>query len=141
MFQAVVTNRKKAAKVNASVNRALQSLKKLARLDSMVLNLALPMQEHLHDQTLGRDPGGPGSERSTTDSRRAVFVSHSLINPADESAINGIGTILFYERELKAAAFFQRRAIDPAKRRGGDYNAAQEDLRQTLRFLKANAGG
>lgn len=57
------------------------------------------------------------------------------MNPKDEGAINGIGTILFYERELAAAAFFQRRAIAHAKPRGGGCQLAEKDLRLTLRFI------
>ena len=59
------------------------------------------------------------------------------MDPNDDSAINGIGSILFYERELEAAAFFQRKELEFAKQRGGSYEAAEHDLQLTLRFLQS----
>jgi hypothetical protein len=49
----------------------------------------------------------------------AIFFEGLCVNPYDESAVNGLGSILVYERELDAAEFFQRRSIDLCLRRTG----------------------
>jgi len=46
--------------------------------------------------------------------------------------LNGLGSNLFFERELDAAEFFQRRAIEIVKRSGSNYEAAEIDLQQIL---------
>jgi hypothetical protein len=51
-------------------------------------------------------------------------------NPFDSSALNGLGSILIYERDYEAAAFFIQRAIDLAAKEGVDYTAAKHDLAQ-----------
>jgi hypothetical protein len=57
------------------------------------------------------------------------------------SAINGLGTIVFFELELDAAGFFQRRAIELAKKRtGARYGAVEHDLDMALR-LRAQLRG
>ena len=52
---------------------------------------------------------------------------------ADAIGAVSLGSILFYERELDAAEFLQRRAIDFYLRRTGKiYEAAQHDLDMVL---------
>ena len=46
----------------------------------------------------------------------------------DYSALNGLGSILFYERDYDAATFFIQRAIDLAKQDGVVYAEALYDL-------------
>jgi hypothetical protein len=132
----ITTDLKKAATANTVVDKALRSLKKLAPLDVTVMNLSgyqcknNYMVKHWQKIQAGQAPKDPlliSGERH--------FFDTLSVNPRDESAINGIGSILFYERELQAAAFFQRRAIELAKPRGGNYKAAQLDLELTLSFM------
>jgi hypothetical protein len=52
------------------------------------------------------------------------------------SAINGLGNILFYERELDAAEFFHRRVIELMKSAGASYEAAEHDLELVLRYKR-----
>ena len=60
------------------------------------------------------------------------FFQSLCVNPLDPSALNGIGSILMFERELDAAEFFQRRAISSAKREGYGYPEAEIDLKTIL---------
>ena len=53
-----------------------------------------------------------------------------LIPPTQ--ALDGLGSILMFERELDAAEFFQRRAMEIVNRGGGKYEAAEIDLQQIL---------
>jgi hypothetical protein len=109
-------------------------------LEVMVLNLAgyhqknAYMVKHWQAVQAGRGPADPlllEAERRFFD---ALFV-----DPSDYSALNGIGSVLFLERELDAAEFFVRRAIALAKRDGLRYDAAEGDLRQILLY-KAKQG-
>jgi hypothetical protein len=56
------------------------------------------------------------------------------VDPVERSALNGLGSILMFERELDAAEFFQRRTIDLVKSSGGEYEPAQHDLDLILYF-------
>ena len=136
VLAAVGTDLKKAAKANVSVEKALRSLKKMAPLDAIVLNLSGYQYKnnytvkHWEKIQVGRAPKDSVLLRG-----ERYFFNTLCVNPEDESAINGLGSILFYERELQAAAFFQRRAIELAKKSGGNYQAAEQDLALTLRFM------
>jgi len=135
---AIGSDGKKVAAANRSIEKALSSLKKLARWDVMVLNLAGYQCKnnytikHWEKIQAGRAP----KDRLLLQGERYFFDTLE-VNPNDESAINGIGSIFFYERELDAAAFFQRKAVEFAKQRGGNYEAAEQDLQLTLRFMQA----
>ena len=136
----ITTDLKKAATANIAVDKRLRSLKKLAPLDVMVMNLSgyqcknNYMIKHWQKIQAGQAPKDPLLIRA-----ERYFFDTLSVNPRDESAINGIGSILFYERELQAAAFFQRRAIELAKQRGGNYEAAQHDLELTISFMGQSA--
>lgn len=68
---------------------------------------------------------------------RWVIAEESLgVQPMDASALNGLGSILMFERELDAAEFFQRRAIAVMKRAGRKYPEAQHDLDLVLYFKR-----
>jgi hypothetical protein len=118
-----------AVKANVSLRDALESAMKLAPWDPMMLNLAGYqckndyMFAHWDEIQAGRAPKDP----LLLQGERHFFDALS-VEPADPSALNGLGSILMFERELDAAEFFQRRAIDIVKRSGGNYEAAQHDL-------------
>jgi Flp pilus assembly protein TadD len=61
------------------------------------------------------------------------FFKVLCFKPLDPSSLNGLGSILFLERELDAAEFFVRRAIQLA---GGPgyYADADHDLKMILHF-------
>jgi hypothetical protein len=80
----------------------------------------------------GRAPSDPLLERSE---RR--FLETLSIDPSDPSALNGLGSILMLRRDLDAAEFFIRAAIDAARARGLDrYEAAEQDLALVLRYQR-----
>jgi hypothetical protein len=56
------------------------------------------------------------------------FFRTLAIDPWDPEALNGLGSILMFRRNLDAAAFFITAAIDEAKRRGWQYPDAEQDL-------------
>jgi tetratricopeptide (TPR) repeat protein len=104
-------------------------------LEPMVLNLAgyhyknAYMLEHWAAIQAGRPPKDPLIERAERSFFEALFV-----NPNDYSALNGLGSVLTFERDLDAAEFFIRRAISLAERDGVDYDAAKHDLAMILAF-------
>jgi hypothetical protein len=137
VLEAVKRDRKRAEVANQSVAKALQHLRNIAPEDPIVVNLTAYQYKNTYmlkywpQIQAGRAP----KDRLLVRAERNFFdVLRS--NPSDESAINGLGTVLFYERELEAAAFFQRRAAALAKRQGMDYEAARSDLKQTLQHMR-----
>ncbi len=63
------------------------------------------------------------------------FFDTLSIDPTDPSAVNGLGSILVFQRELAAAEFFIRAAIALAEKQGlGTYPAAESDLELVRRF-------
>jgi hypothetical protein len=56
------------------------------------------------------------------------FLGTLSIDPWDPEAVNGLGSILLFRRNLDAAEFFVTAAIAEAKRRGWTYPDAEADL-------------
>jgi hypothetical protein len=56
------------------------------------------------------------------------FTEALWIDPADPSALNGLGTVLIFERDLEAARYFVLAARKSARRLGIDYPEADQDL-------------
>jgi hypothetical protein len=89
------------------------------------------MIQHWDAIQVGRAPKDP-----LLDQGERNFFETLCITPSDASAVNGLGNILFYERELDAAEFFHRRAIDLMKSVGASYEAAEHDLKLLLRYKR-----
>ena len=131
---------RKAAKANAAVGSSLKRASKLAPYDPMILNLSGYqckndyMFAHWGEIQAGRAPRDPllyqGEQK---------FFKALCVDPSDVSGVNGLGSILILERELDAAEFFVRRAIDLAKVEGGDYMAAEHDLKLILTYKRKPA--
>jgi tetratricopeptide (TPR) repeat protein len=104
-------------------------------LEPMVLNLSgyhhknAYMLKHWAAIQSGRPPKDRSLERAERYFFEALFV-----NPSDYSALNGLGSILIFERDLEAAEFFIRQAIALAEQRGIDYAEAKQDLAMILAF-------
>jgi len=135
VVQAMTENFQAAEEANTQIEIALNSAVKMAPLDPMILNLAgyqrknNYMFKYWDTIQVGRAPKDPlllEGER--------YFFETLCVDPLDPSALNGLGSILMLERELDAAEFFQRRAIDLVKQSGGNYEAAQHDLELILYF-------
>lgn len=137
---AAAGNPKQAALLNRKVGADLRRLQKTTPLHPRVLNLAGYQCKNTymlkHDPAIqaGRAPKDPLLQQG-----ERYFFESLCVDPNDMSAINGLGNILFYERELDAAEFFHRSAIDRAKRTGRTYPAAQHDLALVLKFKQQPA--
>ena len=132
---AMANDLQKAAKANASVASKLKRAAKLAPYDSMILSLSgyqcknEYLLAHWDEIQAGRAPTDPLLNQA-----ERYFFDALCVDPSDASAVNGLGSILISERELDAAEFFVRRAIDLAKAKGENYEAAESDLKLILYY-------
>ncbi len=132
----VVHDRDQARSLNDEVSTALSTLHELVPSRSIVRTLAgyqaknAYLVEHWEAVQAGQ---GPSSSPLLSESEWH-FYDALAIDPFDVNALNGLGTVLFLQRELAAAAFFQGRAVELAAREGNDYGAAVADLAQTTSF-------
>jgi TIR domain len=136
VVMALDKNFDKAAEANRQVGDALVSLQRLAPLHPRVLNLAGYqckndyMVKHWDAIQVWRAPSDPLLEQS-----ERYFFESLGVNPFDVSAINGLGNIMFFQRELDAAEFFHDRAETLCfKRTGKHYDAAISDLEMVRWF-------
>jgi len=105
---------------------------KIVNLDGHQLKNAFVVQ-HWDAIQAGRAPRDPLLERA----ERRFFETLS-IDPTDPEAVNGLGNILFFERDLDAAEFFHVAAITAAHKRGmASYPAAEHDLELVRRYQRA----
>lgn len=105
-------------------------------LDPMIANLSgyhvknAYMLKHWDAIQAGRAPRDP-----LLDQAEQRFFEALFIDPGDPSALNGLGSILTFQRDLHAAEFFIRAAIAAAKKRGmASYPAAEHDLALVRRY-------
>jgi hypothetical protein len=130
---------RRAAEIHNLVDEGLQIAEKQWRLDPMIINLHgyhcknAYMLNHWDAIRAGRPPKDPVLAEG-----ESYFFQALYVNPKDLSAINGLGSILFYELELDAAEFFIRKAIDLAKQQKMSYTAAKHDLDMVLQYKKMN---
>jgi hypothetical protein len=88
-------------------------------LDATILSLAgyhrknAYMAKHWHAIQAGRPPKDPLLVKA-----ERCFFDALFVNPRDYYALNGLGSILIFERDLPAAEFFVRRALEHARRAG-----------------------
>jgi Flp pilus assembly protein TadD len=103
----------------------------------MIVNLAgyhlknAYMLKHWDAIQAGRAPDDPLLAQA-----EQRFFETLAIDPTDPSALNGLGSILMYRRDLEAAEFFILAAIAQADRMRIDYPAAQHDLALVRRFKR-----
>lgn len=122
-----------ATKKQRALDRITASAQQKWRLDPMVLNLVgyhlknAYMLRHWEAIQAGLPPKDPLLARAEDYFFKALFG-----NPNDYEALNGLGSILMFERDYEAAEFFIRRAIALAKKDGVDYTPAKSDLAMIL---------
>jgi TIR domain len=127
----------KAARANASVASELKSAKKLAPYDPLILSLSgyqcknEYLLAHWDEIQAGRGPTDP-----LLDQAERHFFDALCVDPSDPNAVNGLSSILILERELDAAEFFVRRAINIVKASAGNYEAAESDLKLILYYKR-----
>lgn len=124
-----------------AANPAMKAAEKKWRLEAMILNLAgyhrknAYMLKHWAAILAGRPP-----QDRLLDRGERFFYESLFVDPYDYSALNGLGSILFYERDLDAAEFFIRRALALAEQAGVDYGAAKHDLQLVLTHKARDPG-
>jgi hypothetical protein len=124
-----------AATVQRSVSTAMDRALEAWPVDPMILNLAgydlknEYMVKHWDAIQAGRGPRDPLLAAS-----EHRFFETLAIDPTDPAALNGLGSVLIFQRDLEAAEFFIRAALAEAKRRDISYPAAEQDLQLVLRF-------
>jgi hypothetical protein len=129
----------KATAAQAALHPAMKAAEARWRLEAMILNLAgyhhknAYMLKHWPAIAAGQPPKDPLLDRAERSFYKSLFA-----DPNDYSALNGLGSILFYERDLDAAEFFIRRALALAKQAGAAYPAAEHDLAMVLSWKARN---
>ena len=118
----------------AALDPQMKAAEKTWRFQARILNLAgyhrknAYILRHWAEIQAYRQPRDPLLLRA-----ERCFFESLFADPLDYEALNGLGSILYFEREFDAAEFFIRRALALAKRAGVDYPAAQSDLDLVLR--------
>jgi hypothetical protein len=122
-------------KIHAALDKSVRAAVRRFPFEAQILNVAgyhrknAYMLNHWDAIQAGRAPPDPLLQKS-----EHYFFASLQANPLDPSALNGIGSILLFERELDAAEFFQRRALEAAAKEGYAYPEAQQDLDLTLQY-------
>jgi hypothetical protein len=117
--------------LNGAVERALQEWP----FEAMIVNLAgynlknAYMLKHWDAIQAGRAPDDPLLAQA-----EERFFDTLAIDPTDPSALNGLGSILMFRRDLDAAEFFVLAAIAQVERLNTHYPEAEADLELIRRY-------
>ena len=117
-----------AQEAQDTVGRMLAPARRRWRYDAQLLNIAgyhsknAYMLKHWEQIQAGFTPADALLNRAEKQFFQSLFV-----DPNDFSALNGLASVLILEHELRAAAFFNGRAIQLAEMAGVDYDAAKRD--------------
>lgn len=124
-------------KKHRQVESVTSDAKKMWPLEPMVLNLAgyHDKNAYMLKHWAAIQAGRPPKDRLLVRAER-WFIQALFGNPNDYSALNGLGSILIFERDLDAAEFFIRRAIALGKQDGTDYASAKHDLAMIRAFKR-----
>lgn len=127
-----------ARRVQSALNRRMSRGVADWPFDPMMVNLAgyhlknAYMVGHWAEIQAGRAPADPLLRES-----EQRFFETLALDPTEPSALNGVGNILFFERDLDAAEFFVSAAIEQSHRNRMAYPAAESDLALIRRFKPA----
>jgi TIR domain len=127
----------RAAELQVLLDDVMEKALQAWPLDPMIVNLAgyhlknAYMLKHWDAIQAGRAP----DDSLLAQAERRFFETLS-INPIDPSALNGLGSILTFRRDLEAAEFFILTAIDQAKHQKLNYPAAEHDLALVRRYKR-----
>ena len=125
----------KAGQLQVLLNDAVEKALQAWPFEPMIANLAgynlknAYMLKHWDAIQAGRAPDDPLLAQA-----EEQFFDTLAIDPTDPSALNGLGSILMFRRDLDAAEFFVLAAIAQADRKNMDYPAARADLELIHRF-------
>jgi tetratricopeptide (TPR) repeat protein len=110
----------------AHIDKALASFPD----DVYLHTLAGYAAKNVYASSGGTDLLSPTQRKKYLDRARVHFETALGINPDDPGAVNGMGNVLFYERQFDEAIKHHERAINLA---GGSYPAAEHDLNLVMR--------
>jgi tetratricopeptide (TPR) repeat protein len=133
-----VGNLTRAKKLQARLNSLVRAALRQDSKDRYILNLAGYNKKneylirHWEEVQLGRPP-----KDNLLNEAMEIFFMVLSIQPEDPSALNGIGSVMLLRRDLDAAEFYIRRALDRAKEEHLPYEAAEHDL-ELVEIHKAN---
>ena len=124
-----------AAREQAALDPVVEAALKSWPLDPMLVNLTgyhlknaymIKFWDAIQAWRAPRDPLLDASEKR--------FLETLALDPTGYEALNGLGNIMFFKRDLDAAEFFHRAAIAEAARRNIAYHEAEQDLALVQRF-------
>lgn len=127
----------KAAELQARLDDRMDQALRTWPLEPMIVNLAgYHLQnaytlKHWDALQAGRAPDDPLLAQA-----EQRFFDTLALDPTDPSALNGLGSILAYRRDLEAAEFFILAALAQADRMKIRYPAAEHDLAMVRRFMR-----
>ena len=132
----------RAAELQGALDTLMQEARERWPLDPLIVNLDgyhlknAYMVRYWDAIQAGRAPDDP-----LLDQAERRFFETLSVDPTDPSAVNGLGSILMFQRDLDAAEFFIRAAIRAAKKWGmATYPAAEQDLELLERFKPGAQG-
>ena len=130
-----------AAHDQAALDPVVEAAVKSWPLDPMLVNLTgyhlknaymIKFWDAIQAWRAPRDPLLDESEKR--------FLETLALDPTGYEALNGLGNVMFFKRDLDAAEFFHRAAIAEASRRNIAYHEAEQDLALVQRFKGGDAG-
>lgn len=123
-----------AARAQAELDPVMARARQKWKLDPMIVNLdGYHLKNAYMVRYWGAIQAGRAPKRTLLDRSERRFFETLAIDPTDPSALNGLGNVLFFNRDLNGAEFFHRAAIAAA---GGSYEAGEHDLELVLRYKR-----
>jgi hypothetical protein len=107
-------------------------------MEAQIANLgAYHLKNHYQIRHRDAIAAGHAPDDPVLDEAERAFVSSLALDPTDLSAVNGLGNILFFRRDICASEFFHERAVLLANARGQTYHAAEHDLKMVRAHIAA----
>jgi tetratricopeptide (TPR) repeat protein len=133
-------NLTQAKKMQGKLNSVVEAARRQNPKDLYILSLVgyhkknEYMIRHWKEIQAGKSP-----KDALLNEAMETFFKALSIQPEDPSALNGIGSVFILRRDLDAAEFYVRRALERSKQEHIPYEAAEHDLKLIQR-LKAMGG-
>lgn len=122
-------------------DKIIKKTERVWRWDPIMLSLAGYHRKNAYMlKHWGAIQGGRPPNDSILLKAERVFFKILFVNPTDYTALDGLGSVLSLQRELEAAEFFFKQAIEYAKRNQIVYTQAIQNLEMVRRLRKAARG-
>src|SRR4030095_10886064 len=119
-------NLKQAKKLQKLLDNYIKTAIKTWPYDSTILNLAGYHCKNAYMLKFDAQiQAGQPPQNILLEKAESFFFDSLFVNPYDYTSLNGLGSILFYERDLEAAEFFVNRAISLSRKDGVNYHEAK----------------